>query len=699
MINLGDKKWGVKDSGLLAYKQVGSKFFNKAFDFARGSRGTYVGRDGLIKNSGEQPTNLVQNGDFSQLGSELIVNGDFSDGSANWENYISGSSTVVFTDVATLNVDASNSNVGIYQENVFASGKQYKVVLRIKASSSFDAEVLETQGASTISTIGSVSLTTSYQDFTFYFTGTGANDIFIHRKFTSSSANQSITIDNVSVKQVDPNDEWTLGAGWSIGDGVAVKASGTSSILFQSNIVESSKLYKLTFDVIRNSGFITSVFLGGVSDSTDIDESGSYTYYITSINQDVLGFNADSTFNGSISNISVQEIDTNTPRIDFTDDVNGHLLLEGQRSNLVTYSEDFSNAYWTKTNSSITSNIAISPDGSLNADKLVEGTNNGSHNIQRVENVSNATIYTSSVFVKYGGREWIRFTDAQSSNRIHFNTLTGAFGAITGTVIDYNSIAFSNGWYKLSITTTSVATAYALRVSLAEADNDVSYTGDGTSGVYIWGAQLEQGSYATSYIKSNSGSTTTRTADVANNCGTEQDFNSEEGVLYAEIKPDVDFTTYSLISISDGTTANNVVLGKSINTGKYYTTLKSGNSNQFSYDFSVDDVFNKIAVKYKANDFAVWLNGVEVHTDNSGSAPIGLDRLAFDFGGGSLPFYGKVISVKYFPTALGDSKLITLTGGDGSLYGLFNSFEARVLADGGTIESQDCIINELKELL
>ena len=135
------------------------------------------------------------------LGSEEVVNGDFSNGSANWENYTSGSSTIVFTDVATLNVDASNSNVGIYQENVFASGKQYKVVLRIKASSSFDAEVLETQGAATVSTIGSVSLTTSYQDFTFYFTGTGTNDIFIHRKYGSSSANQSITIDNVSVKE------------------------------------------------------------------------------------------------------------------------------------------------------------------------------------------------------------------------------------------------------------------------------------------------------------------------------------------------------------------------------------------------------------------------------------------------------------------------------------------------------------------
>ena len=64
-------------------------------------------------------------------GPELVTNGDFSNGSANWVNYTTGSSTIVFTDVATLNVDASNSNVGIYQENVFASGKKYKVVLKL----------------------------------------------------------------------------------------------------------------------------------------------------------------------------------------------------------------------------------------------------------------------------------------------------------------------------------------------------------------------------------------------------------------------------------------------------------------------------------------------------------------------------------------------------------------------------------------
>jgi len=200
------------------------------------------------------------------LGSEEIVNGDFSNGSANWGSYITGSSTIVFTDVATLNIDASNSNVGIYQENVFTSGKQYKIVLKMKASSSFDAEILETQQASTISTIGSVSLTTSYQDFTFYFTATGSNDIFVHRKFNAASANQSISIDNVSVKEV-------------LGQEV-VPDSGCGSWLFEpqsTNLITQSELFSdASWAKLGNSsfGFVTGIAPNGATSVYEITSDG-----------------------------------------------------------------------------------------------------------------------------------------------------------------------------------------------------------------------------------------------------------------------------------------------------------------------------------------------------------------------------------------------------------------------------------------
>ena len=259
--------------------------------------------------------------------------------------------------------------------------------------------------------------------------------------------------------------------------------SNTDKSVFTSHAVTQNEWTNITYSAIANA------------------TSASYISILTS----------SSTLEFYVDNISVkeylgQEVVPNSGT--------GSLLLEPQSTNLITQSELFSDASWNKTNSSVVSGFT-SPSGGLSAFKLVGDAVSSEKLLQTIKTVTNSTIYTASVFVKYGGVEWIRLTDAQTSNRMHFNTLTGAFGTPTGTIIDYRSTAFEDGWHKVSITTTSVATAYAFRVTLAEADNDVAYTGDGTSGVYIYGAQLEQQSYATSYIPT-SGASSTRLADIAN---------------------------------------------------------------------------------------------------------------------------------------------------------------------------------------
>ena len=368
------------------------------------------------------------------------------------------------------------------------------------------------------------------------------------------------------------------------------------------------------------------------------------------------------------TNISVKEItdDTDLPRIDYTDGC-GSWLLETQSTNLITQSELFSDSSWVKTNSSITSNLVISPDGALNADKLVEDASTGEKFTQTIRPVSNTTIYTASVFVKFAGREWIRFTDAQSSNRIHFNTKTGVFGAVTGTVISYNSIALDNGWYKLSLTTTSVATAYAVRIVLAENDNDVSYTGDGTSGVYVWGAQLEEQSYATSYIPTN-GAIATRLADEATNSGNSTLINSTEGVLYAEIAALESTSSGSkFISISDGTYNNRAsILFSNGATNQIRTFLRVGGAAQIDISRNVADVtsFNKVAFKYKENDFAIWINGVEVATDTSGSvwSADTITKLSFsEINTNAASFHGKAKALAVYKESLTDAQLQSLT--------------------------------------
>ena len=341
-----------------------------------------------------------------------------------------------------------------------------------------------------------------------------------------------------------------------------------------------------------------------------------------------------------------------------------NLLLEPARTNLISYSEDFSNSSWGKTNSSITSNSVISPDGALNADKLVENTTTGEKFTQTIISVSNTTIYTASVFVKFAGREWIRFTDAQSSNRIHFNTKTGVFGAVTGTVISYESTVLDNGWYKLSLTTTSVATAYAIRIVLAENDNDVSYQGDGTSGVYIWGASLEAGSYPTSYIKTT-GSSVTRNAETATGSGNAQTFNDAEGVLMVEVSALAKDGTNRYISISDGSDANRLYLRYRASNNVFSGGVVVNNSLQVLFDTTDENIlnFSKFLLKYKENDFEFWLNGFKLLVDTSGSTfPNGtLNQLRFDTGGTGVPFYGNTKQLQYFDSALADTQLEQLT--------------------------------------
>ena len=102
----------------------------------------------------------------------------------------------------------------------------------------------------------------------------------------------------------------------------------------------------------------------------------------------------------------IEVVEGDRPRIDFSNDANGALLLEPSRSNLVTYSEDFSNAYWSKSGSSITSDSVISPDGTLNADKLVENSDTVEHFLRR--SLSNPTgFYFWSVFVKADERKYV----------------------------------------------------------------------------------------------------------------------------------------------------------------------------------------------------------------------------------------------------------------------------------------------------
>lgn len=267
--------------------------------------------------------------DYAPTGTELVTNGDFSagvekaDALTSWTAYTSGTSTVTYDgSTAELNIDASNNNVGIYQDNIFSLGKSYKIVLSMKGTAVFDAEIVESNSAATISAIGTVSLTTSYQDFTFYYVGTGTYDLFIHRLYSGGGASQTISIQSVSVKELGEdwdniNDAATYGE-----NGLTIStSSGSGSYKERQSSISlySGKSYKVTYTIYANNLTGTNVlqyYNGSSYDSFTEQGVGTHTEYFTRIGDDsnlwwyfkVLDSETEPTDTVTISSISVEEM-------------------------------------------------------------------------------------------------------------------------------------------------------------------------------------------------------------------------------------------------------------------------------------------------------------------------------------------------------------------------------------------------------
>ena len=336
------------------------------------------------------------------------------------------------------------------------------------------------------------------------------------------------------------------------------------------------------------------------------------------------------------------------------------LLLEPARTNLIPYSEDFSNANWIKTASTITSNSIVSPDGTLNASKLTEDTSNSTHRVYRPSSVPAGT-YTISVYAKKSERNYVVLSNSSDGTTVYYNLSTGTIDA-QSVGWDYSNIdELGNGWYRCSATLT-VSSSKTLSIYIAETSSSVSYQGDGTSGIYIWGAQIESGSYPTSYIPTN-GTAVTRAAETANGAGDASTFNDSEGVLMWEVRTKDDGND-KFLAISDGTDDNRITIYfyTSINNDIRFQ-IRSNNVNELGVyinGYNIDE-FNKIAIKYKQDDVGVYINGFLALSSSDCDTPLNLSEIAFDDGGGILPFYGKTKQIQYYNSALTDSELEQLT--------------------------------------
>ena len=355
-------------------------------------------------------------------------------------------------------------------------------------------------------------------------------------------------------------------------------------------------------------------------------------------------------------------------RIDYTDSADGVLLLEPSRTNLITQSEAFDNSYWTKSGASVVGGFASpSADSPLGAFKLVEDTSTGEHFIQAIGITTIVDKYSFTLFAKAGESSKLR---VQGAN--YFSNVTGAdFDLIAKTAtnlskgVNASIVEMSDGWFKCTFTSSDNAFAGPsahYRVYLLDDLGSTSYTGDGTSGVYIYGAQVEQGSYPTSYIPT-SGSTVTRAAETCNNSGNSEVYGNNGGVLFWNAKAFNNIGNLALTG-SNGTNAERFQLYFDTTTAdKIKSNVVTGNVAVAPMESQVLDVtaFHKIANSFANNNHALWVDGFKVDTDTTGGVSQGVDRLNFDNGTGTSDFYGKTKEVGYYDTALTDAELETLT--------------------------------------
>ncbi len=348
----------------------------------------------------------------------------------------------------------------------------------------------------------------------------------------------------------------------------------------------------------------------------------------------------------------IKTVGANEPRVDYKDNTDGAMLLEPQSTNLITYSEDFSQ--WSSNGGGVTSNQTISPDGTLNADKLFAKTNNGQHRIDfSSSNASGAT--TFSFFAKSAeyNSVWVRIGLSTS----YFNLENGeSFNNNTDTT---SSIKYyGNGWYRCIITKEISSANEVCRINLTQSYKDSSvWIGDGTSGLYIWGAMHEQGSYATSLINT-SGSAVTRLQDECNNGGNEQVFNSQSGALFGEFKTDPDGGNF-LISISENNNNGGAVFIGADANEKIYTYYNSANHVS---DINSYDSFNKVCISWGSDGVKIYINGLSKTVLGSQAlSTSNYNNIKFSRANTSLKFFGQTKDLRVYNQALSDQELIELT--------------------------------------
>ena len=371
----------------------------------------------------------------------------------------------------------------------------------------------------------------------------------------------------------------------------------------------------------------------------------------------------------------VVPINADLPRFDF-DPVAltcKGLLIEESRTNVLLYSEDLSNVVWTKSLLNTTGtppyiDVGVSPSNVQNADLVIPDTSSSvAHNISTVTPVITAGATISvSIFVKAGGYNFVLLRASNAPESAAFQTTINLTNGTVSTASAYGTgasavnatiTAYPNSWYRVTLTgAITLLTVYKITAYIYSTIGLSAFAGNGTSGVYLWGAQAELATFATSYIPTVA-SQVTRTADVASMTGTNFSswYNASEGafLVVADRIFTGNFTSFIYpFAANDNTNSNEIAVLSSSGTTQIQIGMSVGGVSQLTFSFGLFNVEpSKMIAAYKQNNTQFGMNGLSKTTDTSCNIPT-VTQLAIGRRTTGGYWAGHIQKLSYYPQRL-----------------------------------------------
>jgi hypothetical protein len=367
----------------------------------------------------------------------------------------------------------------------------------------------------------------------------------------------------------------------------------------------------------------------------------------------------------------IESVPINVAALDYTNGSCPSILVEPQRTNLVLRSEEFDNAVWSKINTTITANSTNSPSGNLTADTIID---NATNSIHVCGNTGGGTgVYTFSFYAKANTLTRVGLLTAAAVNLTLASTAQ-VFDLSNGTVVNTISGVTAtitnagNGWYRCSVTLTALVSGIYY-ITCIKTGTNIGYIGSGES-LFVWGAQLEAGANATSYIPTLA-SAVTRNADVISKTGISNLIGQTEGTIFFDgIVNSIQSSGTNILNTNKNpSVASQIALTKVSSTNKirfeqFFGNGGFGNIRLESTNTFANGTRTKVAIRYKSGNFAMYINGVLEATSSSTFTNIGTKSDLFLNDSATLyAFQGSVSfnSVALWKETLNNTELAQLT--------------------------------------